>query len=86
MELTVIFFHQQLYKSSKNKLNKNGKQGVYMIASNLKNKIHKSVYVLNADDLAVKEYIRMFDYTKVMHKKLKQRINTFTLRLEMKYS
>ncbi|MDU4735665.1 MAG: hypothetical protein E6X95_15890 [Thomasclavelia ramosa] len=57
-----------------------------MIASNLKNKIYKSVYVLNADDLAVKEYIRMFDYTKVMHKKLKQRINTFTLRLEMKYS
>lgn len=46
MKLIVIFFHQQqLYKFSKNKLNKNGKQGVYMIASNLKNKIYKSVYV-----------------------------------------
>lgn len=41
--------------------------------------------MLNADDLAVKEYIRMFDYTKIMHKKLKQKINTFTLRLWMKY-
>lgn len=75
-----------MHRSSKNKLNENDKLNASMIASNLKNKTYKTVYVLNDDDLAVKEYIRMLDDTKIARKKLKQQINAFTLRYGMKYS
>lgn len=54
-----------MHRSSKNKLNKNDKLDARMITSNLKNKTYKVVYVLNDDDLAVKEYIRMLDDTKI---------------------
>ena len=75
-----------MHRSSKNKLNKNDKLDARMIASNLKNKTYKAVYVLNDDDLAVKEYIRMLDDTKIARKKLKQQINAFTLRYGMRYT
>ena len=75
-----------MHRSSKNKLNKNDKLNARMIASNLKNKTYKAVYVLNDDDLAVKEYVCMLDDTKIVRKKLKQQINAFTLRYGMKYS
>lgn len=75
-----------MHRSSKNKLNKNDKLDARMIASNLKNKTYKAVYVLNDDDLAVKEYIRMLEDTKTARKKLKQQINAFTLRYGEKYS
>ena len=83
----MIYLHpHQCIRSSKNKLNKNDKLDARMIASNLKNKTYKAVYVLNDDDLAVKEYICMLDDTKIVRKKLKQQINAFTLRYGMKYS
>ena len=44
------------------------------------NGTYKSVYVPNDEDLAVKEYIRMLDDTKIARKKLKQHINAIGLR------
>lgn len=74
-----------MYRSSKNKLNKNDKLDARNIARNLANGTYKSVYVLNEDDQAVKEYIRMLDDTKIARKKVKQQINAFTLRYGLTY-
>ena len=41
--------------------------------------------MLNKDNQAVKEYIRMLDDTKITRKKVKQQINTFKLRYRFKY-
>lgn len=72
-------------RSSKEKLNKNDKLDARNIATNLANGTYKSVYVPNDEDLAVKEYIRMLDDTKIARKKLKQHINAFVLRQGYKY-
>ena len=72
-------------RSSKEKLNKNDKLDARNIATNLANGTYKSVYVPNDEDLAVKEYIRMLDDTKIARKKVKQHINAFVLRQGYKY-
>lgn len=72
-------------RSSKEKLNKNDKLDARNIATNLANGTYKSVYVPNDEDLAVKEYIRMLDDTKIARKKVKQHINSFVLRQGYKY-
>ena len=74
-----------MYRSSKNKLNKNDKLDARNIATNLANGTYKSVHVPNEDDLAVKEYIRMMDDAKIARKKVKQQINAFTLRYGLHY-
>ena len=72
-------------RSSKEKLNKNDKLDARNIATNLANGTYKFVYVPNDEDLAVKEYIRMLDDTKIARKKVKQHINAFVLRKGYKY-
>ena len=74
-----------MYRSSKNRVTKNDKLDARNIATNLANNTYKAVYVPNADDVEVKEYIRMMNDFKLELKKVKQHINAFTLRLGHKY-
>lgn len=68
-----------MYRSSKNRVTKNDKLDARNIATNLANNTYKAVYVPNADDVEVKEYIRMMNDFKLELKKVKQHINAFTL-------
>jgi len=74
-----------MYRSSKNKVNKNDKLDARNIATNLANTTYKAVFVPSDDDVEVKEYIRMTADFKVELKKVKQHINAFILRLGCKY-
>jgi len=74
-----------MYRSSKNKVNKNDKLDARNIATNLAYGTYKAVYVPNSDDIEVKEYIRMMDDFKTEQKKVKQHINALTLRHGFKY-
>lgn len=81
----VILAPTTMAYSAKNKKNKNDKLDARNIAINMANGTYKAVYVINEDDAAVKEYIRMVDDFKVERKKVKQHINAFTLRQGHKY-
>lgn len=74
-----------MYRSSKNKVNKNDKLDARNIATNLANGTYKAVYVPQEDDVEVKEYMRMINDFKLELKKVKQHMNAFTLRLGHKY-
>lgn len=70
-----------MYSSSKKKLVKNDKVDAKMIATNLVNGTYSSVYVPDAKDNEIKEYVRMRKNFKLAQKKIKQQINSFLLRL-----
>lgn len=70
-----------MYSSTKNKMVKNDRQDAKMIARNLANGTYRSVYVPDAEDNSIKEFIRMRRSFKLAQKKVKQQINAFVLRL-----
>ena len=72
-------------KSAKNKVVKNDRMDAKNIAENLSNGTYKKVYVPCDEDVEVKEYIRMLDDFKKQQKKIKQNINAFTLRHDLRY-
>jgi len=72
-------------KSTKNKVIKNDRMDAKNIAENLSNGTYKKVYVPCDEDVEVKEYIRMLDDFKKQQKKIKQNINAFALRHDLRY-
>lgn len=70
-----------MYRSTKNKTFKNDHQDAKMIARNLANGTYRSVYVPDAEDNSIKEFIRLRKSFKSAQKKIKQQISAFTLRL-----
>lgn len=75
-----------MQRSVKNKVVKNDRRDAKNIAENLRSGTYKAVHVPTAEDVEVKEYIRMIHDFKIESKKVKQHINAFILRFGHQYS
>lgn len=74
-----------MQRSVKNKVVKNDRRDAKNIAENLRSGTYKAVHVPTAEDVEIKEYIRMIHDFKIESKKLKQHINAFILRFGHQY-
>ena len=74
-----------MQRSVKNKVVKNDRRDAKNIAENLRSGTYKAVHVPTAEDVEVKEYIRMIHDFKIESKKVKQHINAFILRFGHQY-